>query len=99
MTPAHFLFARQAADYFVPLPFAIAWLWLLQLCLETDRRRCPLLLGAVLGVGLYSYITSWIVMPAYAAVTLIVLHCADKPARAGLMLAGAFALLLLPATV
>jgi len=96
LTPAHFVLGRQAMDYFCPLTFALAWLWLLLASLQTDRASLPWMTGAVLGVGLYSYITSWMVMPAYLAMTLIVFHVGGKPGRWSAAVSIGFALALVP---
>ena len=71
LTPAHFLFSRQAVDYLLPLPFVLLWLWLVLAYFE--RREPRLLIGAamVLGAGVFSYIASWVVMPMLAALTVI----------------------------
>ena len=71
-------------------------MWCLLLYLQTNRPWLPAITGLVLGVGLYSYITSWVVMPFYLALTLIAYWRADKPARAGVALVAAFAVPLLP---
>jgi 4-amino-4-deoxy-L-arabinose transferase-like glycosyltransferase len=63
LTPAHFILSREALDYTLALPFAAGWLWLLADYLETRRIRSALMLGIVLGIGCYSYIASWGVMP------------------------------------
>ena len=74
LTPAHFMFSRQAVDYLLPLPFVLLWLWLVLAYLERRERR--LLIGAamVLGVGVFSYIASWVVMPMLAMLTVIVVR-------------------------
>jgi 4-amino-4-deoxy-L-arabinose transferase-like glycosyltransferase len=96
LTPVHFLFGRMATDYFCPVPFALAWLWCLVVTVQTEKVWMPAVTGLVLGVGLYSYIASWIVMPAYLAVTFVVLWLSGKPFRATLMLVAGFAVPLLP---
>jgi 4-amino-4-deoxy-L-arabinose transferase-like glycosyltransferase len=63
LAPAHFILSREALDYTLALPFAAAWVWLLADYLETRRVRSALILGVLLGVGCYSYIASWGVMP------------------------------------
>lgn len=63
LAPAHYILSREALDYTLALPFAAGWLWLLADYLETRRLRAAVLLGAVLGIGCYSYIASWGVMP------------------------------------
>jgi 4-amino-4-deoxy-L-arabinose transferase-like glycosyltransferase len=95
LTPAHLILGRQAMDYFCPLPFALAWLWYLLLCLHTESAWLPAATGLILGVGVYSYITSWVVMPFYLAITLIVLWLAGKPLRASVALCAGFVMPLL----
>jgi 4-amino-4-deoxy-L-arabinose transferase-like glycosyltransferase len=96
LTPAHFMFGRQAMDYFCQLPFALAWLWCLILCVETDTAWLPAATGVLLGVGLYCHISSWVVMPFYFAVTHIVLRLSGRSLRASALLAVGFAVPLLP---
>jgi 4-amino-4-deoxy-L-arabinose transferase-like glycosyltransferase len=96
LNPAHFIFARQATDYFCPLPFALTWLWCLLLCIQTDTAWLPAATGVLLGVGLYSHISSWIVMPFYLAITYVALWLSGKPLRTGIALGAGFAVALLP---
>jgi 4-amino-4-deoxy-L-arabinose transferase-like glycosyltransferase len=95
LTPAHLIFGRMASDYFCPIPFALLWLWCLLRCVQTDTAWQPAATGLVLGVGLYSYIASWIVMPFYLAVTHVMLWLSRKPLRAHVELAIGFAMPLL----
>ena len=69
LTPAHFILSREALDYTLVLPFAAAWVWLLADYLDTRRVRSALALGVLLGVGCFSYIASWGVMPFLLAVS------------------------------
>ncbi len=73
LTPAHVLISRQALDYICPLPFVLAWLWCLITFTETGRAAWLLVGGLILGLGVYSYISSWFVMPLFLAVTLATL--------------------------
>ena len=95
LTPAHLIFGRMATDYFCPIPFALVWLLCLLRCVQTDRAWLPAATGLVLGVGLYSYIASWMVMPFYLAVTHGMLWLFRKPLRAHVELAIGFAVPLL----
>lgn len=97
MTPAHFILGRQAADYFCPLPIALVWIWCVTKCRHTGSTWTAGLTGLVLGVGLYSYITSWMVMPAYLVVTLGVLW--SKPLKMKAALLAGFSIPLLPLAV
>ena len=72
LTPSHFILGREAADYFYPTTAALAWLWSLLRLLEQRSGRAAAITGVVLGLGLYTYITSWVVMPMYLALTIAV---------------------------
>ncbi len=72
LTPAHFILGREAADYFCPTTVALVWLWSLLRLLDQRSERAAALTGVVLGLGLYTYITSWVVMPMYLALTIAV---------------------------
>ena len=72
LTPAHFLFCRQTVDYVCPLPFVLAWLWCVIRFHDTRETRWLTFGGALLGVGLFSYVASWVMMPFYLALTLLV---------------------------
>ncbi len=69
LAPASLILSRQALDYICPLPFVLAWLWLLLDYLDTTKRRSAVLGGLSLGLGCYSYIASWALMPALLIVT------------------------------
>jgi len=74
LTPAHFIHSRLATDHIYVLPFVLGWL----LCLIAfcDRQRAGALFagGSLLGVGVYTYLASVVLMPAYLLVTFIVLY-------------------------
>jgi 4-amino-4-deoxy-L-arabinose transferase-like glycosyltransferase len=72
LTPAHFILGREAADYFCPTTVALVWLWSLLRLLDQRSERAAAVTGVVLGLGLYTYITSWVVMPMYLALTIAV---------------------------
>ena len=66
LTPAHFVYSRCALDYQAPLPFILGWLlFVLRYCRHGQPRQL-LVAGLLLGVGLYSYIGAYILMPVYA---------------------------------
>lgn len=69
LAPASVILSRQVLDYVCPLPFVLGWLWFLLDYLETGSRRAAVIAGVILGVGCYSYIASWAMMPALLAVT------------------------------
>src|SRR5580765_757680 len=87
LTPAHFFFARLAQDYFLSQTYALAWLVLLLAFVDSGRRWLLILAGLTLGVGIYTHIASWIVMPFYFAVTTAVLILTRQPFRAYVALA------------
>jgi 4-amino-4-deoxy-L-arabinose transferase-like glycosyltransferase len=95
LTPAHLIFGRMASDYFCPVPFALMWLLCLLACVQTGNRWLPAATGLVLGVGLYSYIACWIVMPFYLVVTHVMLWLSRRPFRAHVELTVGFAVPLL----
>jgi 4-amino-4-deoxy-L-arabinose transferase-like glycosyltransferase len=101
LAPAHFLFGRQEMDYFCPLPFALAWLWCLVRYLRTERTWLAVAAGGVLGLGLYSYIASWMVMPFYLVLTALVFLVIGTPRAIPWLAAGFTAplLLMIPWTV
>jgi len=69
LSPAHFIFSRQALDYICPLPFVLAWLWCVMAAAETGSVRMSLATGLILGLGFYSYIASWATMPLLLLIT------------------------------
>ena len=81
LTPAHYIFARRALDYFCQLPIALAWLWCLSLYVESAPAWVPAAIGLLLGLGLFTHISSWIVMPGYVAATCLVFRRLSAPPR------------------
>jgi 4-amino-4-deoxy-L-arabinose transferase-like glycosyltransferase len=69
LSPAHFIFSRQGLDYICPLPFALAWLWCVAAAVDSGSTRLSFASGLILGVGFYSYIASWAMMPMLLLVT------------------------------
>ena len=90
---------RQATDYFLPLAFALGWLLCLWECQRRDSAGIAVGTGLVLGLGLFSYITSWMVMPLYLALTYLMLWRGGKSLRFMALVATGFALPLLPLAV
>jgi 4-amino-4-deoxy-L-arabinose transferase-like glycosyltransferase len=72
LMPPQIILSRQALDYICPLPFILGWLWFLIDYTETRRARSLLIGGLCLGVGFYSYIASWVMMPVYLALSGLV---------------------------
>ena len=69
LAPANVILSRQALDYTCPLPFVLAWLWFLFDYVDTRRVRSAVAIGAILGVGCYSYIAAWAIMPFLLALS------------------------------
>src|ERR1700730_14573257 len=69
LSPAHFIFGRQALDYICPLPFVLGWLWCVMVAVETGSLWMSFASGVILGVGCYSYIASWALMPLLLLLT------------------------------
>jgi len=99
LTPAHFILGREAADYFCPTTAALIWLAVLWKFLERGDRRWAILTGLVLGLGLYTYITSWVVMPMYVVLTLLAAWRRKVSFSACSALVGAFACCAIPAVI
>jgi hypothetical protein len=73
MTPAHFLHGRLLFDFIYPLPFVLTWLLCLLKYLDAGRPWMLFAATTALGVGVFSYIASVIMMPVYLALTALVL--------------------------
>jgi len=72
LAPAHLIFSRQALDYICLLPFVLGWLVCLTASADTADVRLSLAGGLLLGVGFYSYIAAWILMPMCLLLTWLV---------------------------
>jgi 4-amino-4-deoxy-L-arabinose transferase-like glycosyltransferase len=72
LSPAHLIFSRQALDYVCVLPFVLGWLACLTAYLDTGRVGLSLTGGLLLGLGFYSYIAAWMLMPACLLLTWMV---------------------------
>lgn len=99
LTPAHFVNSRIAMDYVYPLPFVLGWVLCLLIFFER-RHASTLFVGmSLLGLGVYSYIASVVMMPLYLLFTWLTLYLTEeKPRRLVLVAAAGFAwpLLILP---
>ena len=91
LAPTHLVLSRQALDYIAPIPFLIGWLWSVNAFMRTRRTLFAALAGFILGVGCYSYIASWGVMPLLLTLTWFVMWWAGHGARPILLSAIAFA--------
>lgn len=73
-SPAFFILSRYALDYTLPIPFVLGWLLCLLIAFDGVRpRRWFAAAGLCLGAGWYAYISSIVMMPVYAIMTLAVL--------------------------
>lgn len=81
LTPPQLILSRQALDYVCPLPFMLGWFWFLLDYAETRRLKSAVLAGVCLGLGFYSYIASWVMMPIYLALSAIVYWRVAGPLR------------------
>jgi hypothetical protein len=97
LTPAHLILSRQAMDYVLTIPFVLGWLWSTASYLRTGQTWRAWLSGGLLGVGCYSYIAAWIIMPLYLALTWALYWRQGRDKRASLAAAAGFALALAPA--
>ncbi|MFM8533160.1 MAG: glycosyltransferase family 39 protein [Acidimicrobiia bacterium] len=95
MTPAHFILSRMALDYLLPVPFTLGWLLALGHLRASPASRSAVAAGLVLGVGCFSYVSSWLVMPVYLAVTAVVLRSELRRSDLLAPLTGAFCVPLL----
>lgn len=69
LSPPHLILSRQALDYVAPLPFVLAWFWCLLTYADTRRLRHAAAAGVILGLGCFSYIASWAMMPGFLALS------------------------------
>ena len=73
LSPAHFIHSRLAVSLLLPLPFTLLWLLCLAAFIDsTDERtaRRQLAFGALwLGLGVYGYLASVMLMPVYLLCT------------------------------
>ncbi|HEX8030834.1 MAG TPA: glycosyltransferase family 39 protein [Vicinamibacterales bacterium] len=99
LTPSHFILGREAADYFCPTTVALLWLAASWRFLERRDPRSALILGLVLGVGLYTYITSWVVMPMYLALTILAAWRQRIPINSTAAMIATFACCAIPAVI
>lgn len=69
LSPPHLILSRQALDYVAPLPFVLAWFWCVLTYADTRQSRHAAAAGVILGLGCYSYIASWAMMPGFLALS------------------------------
>lgn len=97
ITPAHFINSRISTDCLYPVMFILMWMLLLLRYLERPATGRLIAASAVLGVGMYAYIASVVMMPVYLLLTLAVLGWTHKRQMA--ISAAAFALTIIPGAV
>jgi 4-amino-4-deoxy-L-arabinose transferase-like glycosyltransferase len=73
ITPAHLIHARIAMDYLYPIPFVLLWLLCVTVYLERHSPSMLFLAGLSLGVGFFSYVAAWALMPVYLCITGVVI--------------------------
>jgi 4-amino-4-deoxy-L-arabinose transferase-like glycosyltransferase len=91
LTPAHFIHGRIAMDYLYPVPFVIGWLLCLLIFLDRRRPRVLFAATSLLGLGIYTYIASVVMMPVYLALTGLALFRTGHPRRSYAIAAAGFA--------
>jgi len=97
LTPAHFIHSRIAMDYLYPVPFVLGWLIALSHYLERPRTWILFAATTLLGLGVYTYIASVVMMPVYFVLTLLALWWTSNLSPGAAMAAGAgFAWPLIP---
>jgi 4-amino-4-deoxy-L-arabinose transferase-like glycosyltransferase len=95
LTPAHFIRARLGLSPMYSVPFVL--LWLLALLAYDDRpsTRRLALGGAWLGLGVYTYLASVVMMPVYLGLTCL-LALRARNIRAAVAATAAFLVALVP---
>ena len=97
LAPAHVIISRQALDSVCQLPFTLGFLWCLGRYLQARDPRVACAAGAILGLGIYAYVTSIVFMPFYLAVFwLIAWRAGVLDRRAWLVSTAGFAAALVP---
>ena len=95
LSPGHFIHSRMALSVLYPVPFVIAWLIALRRIGDEPSRRMLFVAGAVLGLGVYGYLASMVMMPVYLLLTALVLAERRRFKLVGWTAAG-FAIVLVP---
>ncbi len=97
LTPAHLMHGRLACDYLWPVPCVLAWLILLVDAQRLQSSWRFFAAGCVLGLGLYTYIASVVMMPVYLLLTYAALFATGaRRIRPYAVVTAGFLLLVLP---
>jgi 4-amino-4-deoxy-L-arabinose transferase-like glycosyltransferase len=100
LTPAHIMHGRLACDYLWPVPCVLAWLILLVDAQRLQSSWRFFAAGCVLGLGLYTYVASVLMMPVYLLLTYLALFAGGiRRMRPYAMVTAGFVLLVLPLTL
>lgn len=91
LAPTQVVLGRQALDYIMPIPVLIGWLWCLTRFMDTRRTSPIVVAGLCLGLGCYTYIASWALMPVYLLITWILVWRSGAGLRPIVLSAVAFA--------
>jgi 4-amino-4-deoxy-L-arabinose transferase-like glycosyltransferase len=95
LTPTFYIHGRLGFSVIYPVPFVILWLVALQRHLEAPRSATAAACGVALGLGVYSYLGSVLMMPLYLGVTCVVVATRREWRYAALVIA-AFATAIVP---
>jgi hypothetical protein len=92
--------ARLAADYLFPVPCVLAWL-ILFVDAGTNRSSWRLVAaGGALGLGIYTYIASLVVMPVCLLLTYLTLFASgERRVRPYALVTAGFILVMLPVAI
>jgi 4-amino-4-deoxy-L-arabinose transferase-like glycosyltransferase len=94
-TPGYFTNARLALSIVYATPIIVAWLYCTHRAVEGHRRAWVVASGVCLGIGLYTYLASLIVMPVLLLAAVAVFVAMGRSRDARWMVAG-FAVMLAP---
>jgi 4-amino-4-deoxy-L-arabinose transferase-like glycosyltransferase len=94
LTPGYFINARLALSITYAIPVLVLWLYCMQRAIE-GNTRWALGAGASLGVGLYAYLASMVVMPMLLLFSIAALWREGRQKEMRWLIGG-FALLLVP---
>jgi 4-amino-4-deoxy-L-arabinose transferase-like glycosyltransferase len=97
LTPTHLLHGRFACDYLLPVPCVLVSLILLVDAKRTDASWRFFAAGCVLGLGLYTYIASVVMMPVHLLLTYLTLFLSgERRLRPYAAITAGFILFVLP---